>query len=293
MFNTRSDLPLERDGQGRYLPWLIAFMVYLAILALAGVMALNKVTARWDKGVGQTLTVQVALGENQTEAEALDAALGVLDETPGIAQTHRLEREQVAKLLEPWLGRFAEDMEDLPLPLMIDVQLASKIKPDLDRLKQRLDAAVPGALVDDHRLWLDRLIDLMQAVELLAGTVLILIGLACGGTVVFTTRTGLAIHREAIEVLHLIGAQDSYIARQFAGRALALGLKGGLLGLGLALPTLTLIGYLANTQEQGLLPTFTPGLYHWAAILALPVAAGLIAMMTARFTVTGTLGRMP
>ena len=80
---------------------------------------------------------------------------------------------------------------------------------------------VPGVIVDDHKIWLARLVDLVETLEALACTVLVFVILATIGTVIFTTKTGLAIHREAIEVLHLIGAQDSYIAGQFANKAFA------------------------------------------------------------------------
>ena len=41
MFARRSDLPLDKDALSRFLPWLIAFMVFLAVMAMAGVLVLN------------------------------------------------------------------------------------------------------------------------------------------------------------------------------------------------------------------------------------------------------------
>ncbi|MFQ5765064.1 MAG: cell division protein FtsX, partial [Rhodospirillales bacterium] len=181
---------------------------------------------------------------------------------------------------------------DLPLPRLVDVELRAGASLDVSVLARRLAARVPGASVDDHRVWLDRLVKLIRTVEGLATLVLVFIALATVGTVVFTTRTGLAIHREAIEVLHLIGAQDSYVARQFASRALALGLKGGVIGLLLAVPTLLGIGYLAREMDPNMLPDITLGPGHWVAIAGLPLAVALIAMLTARTTVMKTLARM-
>ncbi len=152
--------------------------------------------------------------------------------------------------------------------------------------------AVPGTTVEDHGVWLDKLVRLLRTVEILASLVLLLIGSATVGTVVFTTRTGLAIHQEAIEVLHLIGAQDSYVAKQFATRALILGLRGGIIGLVLAVPTLMGIGALAARMEAGLLPDFTLAPSHWAAMVCLPLAVAVIAMLTARLTVMKTLAEM-
>jgi cell division transport system permease protein len=121
---------------------------------------------------------------------------------------------------------------------------------------------------------------------------LLLIVLATIGTVVFTTRTGLAIHREAIEVLHLIGAQDTYIARQFSRRALGLGIWGSVLGIALALPTLWALVHLARNMGDQFLPDIGLGVVHWASLGALPLIVALIAMSTARVTVLRTLSKM-
>jgi cell division transport system permease protein len=303
MFTRRSDLQLERDSLGRFLPWLIAFMVYLSILALAGMLALDDVAGRWDRGMSGTMTVQMtpspnaggssaaALKAEKRDDKKLQAALGVLKTTPGVARAEILGEDKLMALLEPWLGGGAFGA-DLPLPRLIDIELKSGAEIDMATLERRLKAAAPGAIVDDHGIWLEHLINLIQTVKALALAVLIFIALATTATVIFATRTGLAIHSEAIEVLHLIGAQDSYIARQFASRALMLGLRGGVIGLLLALPTLWGIGTLARSLQSGLLPEFSLGIAHWAILGCLPVVVALIAMISARLTVMKTLARM-
>lgn len=303
MFSRRSDLQLDRDQLGGFLPWLIAFMVFLSVLALAGTLALNGLAERWDKGMSGTLTVQImpspdaiAGGAGAKAAAALDekrlrAAAVVLKTTSGISRVDVLGEANLLALLEPWLGGGAVP-GDLPLPRLIDVQLESGADIDLAALQNKLSGVAPGAVVDDHGVWLQRLIRLVRTVEVLALAVLGFIVLATVGTVIFTTRTGLAIHQDAIEVLHLIGAHDSYIARQFAVRALMLGLKGGLFGLALALPTLWGIGALADTMQSGLLPDLSLGLWHWALLLVLPLMVAMIAMASARITVMKTLARM-
>ncbi len=292
MWDRRSDLPLDHDALGRFLPWLIAFMVYLAALALAGMLVLNAMAARWDKGMGDTLTVQIAPADSpQKDARRMRSALGILRSTPGVARAQPIDEGRLMALLEPWLGP-AGAAKDLPLPRLIDVEAKPGARVDAAALAARLAAAVPGSAVDDHGVWLERLIHLVRTVEALARAVLLLIGLTTVGTVVFTTRTGLSIHQEAIEVLHLIGAQDTYVARQFAGRALVMGVRGGLMGLFLAVPTLLGIGYLAARMEAGLLPDVTLGPQHWAALAGLPLVVAAIAMVTARLTVMRTLARM-
>lgn len=292
MFSRRSDLPLDKDALSQFLPWLIAFMVFLAVIAMGGMLALQTVSARWDKGISGTLTVQITpVDDPAKDFERLQAVLAVLAETPEIARYESLDDDRLMQLLQPWLGPTAA-ARDLPIPRLIDVELKEKATLDAQTLVKRLQARVPGVAIDDHRVWLDRMVRLIHTVQALASAVLAFIALATVGTVVFTTRTGLAIHREAIEVLHLIGAQDSYVARQFAGRALGLGLKGGIIGLMLALPTLLGIGYLAEQMDSSLIPTIRLGPAHWTVLGALPLVVAGIATVTARLTVLRTLRRM-
>ena len=293
MFSKRTDLSLDRDALGRYLPWLIAFMVYMAVLALAGLLVLGALTRYWDPDVSGTMTVQIPpTGSAEDDDKRVLAAVKLLLREPAILDAEAITKGRLMALLEPWLGN-GEMSADLPLPRLIDVEIKPGADFDIAALSHRLEVAVPGATLDDHRIWLDRLVRLVRSVEALAALVLALMSSATVGTVVFTTRTGLAIHHDVIEVLHLIGAHDGYIARQFAQRALSLGLRGGLIGLALAVPTLLAIGSLASRMEAGIMPTLTLAPIHWLAIVSLPLLAAAIAMLTARLTVTRTLARMP
>jgi cell division transport system permease protein len=292
MFDHRSELALDRDPLDRFLPWLIAFMVYLAVLALAGVLVINGTAGRWERGLGGTLTVQIAPADSKEAARVrLRSALDVLRATPEVAHAEPIPESRIAALLEPWLGK-VDDSLDLPLPQLIDVRLKPGGDFDADDLAKRLAAAVPGAALDDHRVWLDRLLRLIHTVEVLAGLILALIGLVIAGTVVYATRSGLAVHLDAIEVLHLIGAQDSYVARQFSDRALALGLRGGAIGLLPGVATLVGIDQLAAKLQGGPLPELALAPAHWVILAVLPIAVAVIAMLTARLTVMRNLASM-
>ena len=287
----RSDLPLDKDEHSRFLPWLIAFMVFLSILAVAGMLVLNAAASRWDAGVSGNLTVQIIPTDDATMDESrLNAVLTVLATAPEVARYDALDELRLMRLLEPWVGSSAEKL-GLPLPRLIDVELKQATELTARELGMRIRERVKGVSIDDHRVWLDRLVRMIETFEALALVVLLFIVMATAGTVIFTTRTGLAIHRDAIEVLHLIGAHDDYIARQFASRALVLGIRGGLLGLVLALPTLWMLGHLAASLDDRLLPDVGFGPWHWVVMLALPVSVALIAMTTAKVTVLRNLAR--
>ena len=293
IFSRRTDLPLDRDALSRFLPWLIAFMVYMAALAQAGLFGLDELARRWDTGMAATLTVQIPANPDANaaaNARVLQSALNMLSETTGVVRTTVVSEQKVLQLLSPWLG--VVQAVDVPLPRLIDVETNPDIKLDVRVLQQKLSRTIEGAQVDDHGVWLARLIEMVRTLEVLAAGVLALIVSAAMGTVIFTTRTGLTVHAEAIEVLHLTGAQDSYIAKQFAGRAWAMGFKGGLIGLVLAALTLFILSYVADRLQAGMLPELSLPIAGWVSLAVLPLAAGLVAGLTARFTVMRTLRRM-
>ena len=285
-------MPLDGDAHSRFLPWLIAFMVFLAVLALTGMLILKQVTARWDKGVSGTLSVQISPAEDQVDDDIhMGEVLKVLATTAEIERYEVINDARTKALLKPWLGDIV-DMAELPLPQLIDIEIKPGRHLDVKALEDRLAGIVPGTSVDDHQVWLERLVSLVHTVQGVAMLILLFIAVATIGTVIFTTRTGLAIHREAIEVLHLIGAQDTYIAGQFSRRALALGLKGGVFGLMLGVPTILGVGYLAQNMDGFLLPSMQLHLQHWIGVALLPLLVASIAMITARTTVMRTLARM-
>lgn len=293
----RVDLPTDGDGSGRFLPWIIGLMVYLAALALAGMMALYDAVERWDSALAGTLTVQLPA----TAGGEVDAALRLLRATPGVARAEPLDATANAALLERWLGPGLAAGE-LRLPSLIDLRLDPARATDRAELARRLAAVAPSARLDDHRFWLDRLLELALAIELVAAAIVALVAGAAVISIVFATRTGLAVHRSTVEVLHLIGARDTFIAAQFQWPALRLGLRGGLIGVVPALITLLALGQAAGgaawpgTAVGGAisaLPRLTLAPWQWVVLLLLPAAAGATALATARATVLRSLARMP
>lgn len=292
MFAQTRDLALDGDPARRFLPWLLAMIVYLAALALAGMMTVSAAVERWDRGLTGTLTIQIPAAAEGARDTGVANALAALKATPGIESARRLSNAEIATLLEPWLGRAALP-GDLPLPSLIDVRLRAEAAPDIEGLSALIRAAAPGAEIDDHKKSLDHLVALAHAVELVAIGIVVLVALAAIATVVFITRTGLAIHAGGIELLHLIGAADGYVARQFQGQALELALKGGALGFVLTAVTVFLLGRAADALGAGILPDFSLSLVQWAALAAVPLGIAVIGVLTARVTVMAALRELP
>ncbi|WP_207456331.1 hypothetical protein [Azospirillum sp. SYSU D00513] len=293
LFRRRFDLPLARDATGRFLTWITALMVYLAALALAGTLLVSDMAGRWDRGLAGGLTVQVApLAEAGAASleERVETAVKVLSATPGVTAATTLTPEDTARLLEPWLGPAAADPL-LPMPRLIDVVTDGTV--DTRALDERLGAEAPGSTLDDHAVWLSDLRAFASALQIAALGIVLLIGGAAVVAVVFAVRSGLAIHRHVVELLHLMGATDRYVARQFEAHVMNLTLKGGLLGLGLAAATLAGIHHASAGLRAGLLPDTALAPWQWLTLAAVPAAACLLAVVTARWTVLRTLVTLP
>jgi cell division transport system permease protein len=132
----------------------------------------------------------------------------------------------------------------------------------------------------------------------MTAVILVLIGIAAVLTTIFATRAVLAVHQNVIEILHVLGARDSYIARQFARQALGLGLRGGLIGWILAAATLALLGHAASAAAilgpgLRLVPAISLLPWQWSLLVLVPIAAAAISYFTALATVHGALARMP
>ena len=282
----------DNEGAGRFLPWVIAVMTFLATLLMAGALVTDTAIRGWSTSLTGTLTVEIAADPDADMAARVEDAVTLLRATAGVRDARSLARDEIALLLEPWLGQ-DNLIDDLPVPRLIDVQLDAAHGLDIDRLSRRLAERVPGARVDDHTAWLDRLVQLARSLQVLAAGIVLLIGLAMACVIVFATRAAFAAHHDVIEVLHLIGARDAYIARHFQNHALAMGLRGGVAGLLLAALTLLPLGYAATDLGMPVLPELLPPPLQAATLLTIPAAAAMIALVTARTTVLRALSRMP
>ncbi len=290
MFQRRRDLPLAGDPASRFVPGIIGIMVFLSVLVLATALVLGNAIDRWRLSYSVQMTVEVP--PSGAGYGAVQRVINVLSSTPGVIEARPLGEDKISELLAPWIGSDV-DINQLPLPVLIDVRLSRPGAVDAEALQAVLEQDVPGIRVDDGRRWLDPVRSTAKALQMIAAMILVFIAAGTIATVVFMTRTGLAVHRDTIAILHQVGARDHYIAQQFQGQALRLALYGGVPGLVFALLCLILIGRLAGQLDAPLLPELTLGGHGWVALVAVPILAAAIAMMTARFTVLATLARLP
>jgi len=295
MISLRTDLPLGGDSASRFIPWLMAIMVFLGILSVSGVAVFDTILSGWSRAVTGTLTVQIpalsAINEDSANQARTDRAVAALESLPSVRSVKVLKNTEIEALLAPWLGDAAA-IRDLPIPVLIDVSLSDESTAIIEGLRTAVTTVVPDAIIDDHRRWFEHLIDLTEGFRLLTIGIALIVTTALALTVVYATRASMAEFREVISVLHLIGARDIYVATQFAKRTLSAALKGSAGGLLAGVFTQIAIGLLASNVESGFLPDIDLGFGFWISLPLVSLAAAVLAMITAYITVLSTLRSM-
>ena len=259
-------------------------MAFLAVFALALSLATGRLADRWSAELAKTSTLRISAPPDQMEAQTR-AALTVLQSTPGIAQARPLTDDEQRELLAPWFGPDLP-VETLPVPQLIEI-IEDSDGYDPTGLRARLQAEVPGAVLDDHTRWREPLVEAASRLRLLGFVSMLLIAGATAAMITLAANAALAANSQVIRVMRLVGAQDIYIARAFVRRFTLRALIGAAAG--------TLIGALAvmllpNADAAG---GFLTGLsfqgWHWLWPMAIPILAAIVAFVATRQAALRTL----
>jgi cell division transport system permease protein len=295
------ELGLRRALSDRMVPLLVGAVAFLAALALAGWFGTAALAQHWQRGAGASLTVQVPQAADLSargDQTRLAAVQALLTGTPGVASAHALSDQELGELLRPWLGQGVDRLA-IPIPAVIAVRLTDAAA-DLAPLSRRLSEVAPGTLMEDHGIWIRRLAVLARSLQACAGLALLLVAGVAAAVIAVVTRAGLSTRREAIEIVHGLGATDRYIAGRFAGRATLLTVVGATAGAVVALPILLTLAHLAapfageTTGTETLSDVLgTLPVPLWLALPCLPLGAAVIGYTTAHWAVRRWLRRLP
>ncbi|MCX5494589.1 ABC transporter permease [Kaistia dalseonensis] len=277
---------------GRSLTIVVAIMSFLACLTLGAVSLVRDASLDWQSDIVREITIQVRPVEGvDTDAEAAKAS-AIATAVPGVASARALSSWENAQLLEPWLGS-GLDMSDLPIPRLIVVELSDPDGVDLAALSAQLQQGVKGASLDDHRSWTDRLKTMANATVIIGFSILALVFVATVLSVVFATRGAMASNRDIVAVLHYVGAEASFTAREFQRHFLLLGLKGGLCGAAGATILFAVLSFFIGRsvatpegdQVSALFGRFAIGPTGYLGALAIAILIAIMTAITSRLTV--------
>lgn len=214
---------------GRALTLVVAIMSFLACLTVGAVSIVWDAADAWQNDLVREITIQIRPTEGVDMLREIDKAVALAQEFPGISAVRALSDAETKDLLEPWLGEGLE-LEGLPVPRLIQITVGDPALLNLSQLRNAVSQQVTGASVDDHSIWTSRLSAMAGAVVAGGFAIMILVLGSMVLSVVFATQSAMAGNKDVVSVLHFVGAEDGFIAREFQRHFLMLGLKGGVSG---------------------------------------------------------------
>lgn len=262
-------------------------MAFLCVFALALSMASGRVADRWADELARAATLRINAPAAQKSAQT-EAALKILEQTPGVASARALTAEEQSALLSPWFGS-GLPVDSLPIPQLIEV-IENEDGYDATGLRLRLQAEVPGAVLDDHARWRRPLVDAALSLRRLSVVSILLIGGAMAAMITLAANAALSANAQVIEVLRLVGAQDSYIAQAFVRRFTLRALLGG--GAGMALGMIGVLLMPAASEEGGFLTGLGFQGLGWLLPLLIPLLGATVAFVATSRAANKKLGEL-
>jgi len=275
------------------MPWVIAIMVALTVIAAAAGLASSNVARNAADTLAGGVTVQIVEADPTVRLRQAEAAAQRLNAMPGIDAATVVSQEEVERLIEPWLGGLAIDGQAIPVPAIVDVRLRDEVTGEkLGALRRTVREVAPSARVDAQSTWLKPVFGAIDSLRLLALALVGLLAGALAAVVLLAVRNALGTNRETIEIVHLLGGTDQQIARLFQRSVGFDAAGGGAIGLALGLVAVLLLGQQFAGLDAGLVSGGALGWLDWLLLALVPVGGVGLAMLTARFTVLRALRRM-
>lgn len=281
---------LDESRRTRAMIWVMAIMVFLSALASAFGLGMFAATNALDRQLAGRVTVQIVEPDARTRDAHATQLVAVLRARPGVARVREVDRAALATMLKPWLGDAGVD-PDLPMPVMIDVDIKGASDAALADVERAANRIAPGQVrVDRHARWLAPVRGLVSALSWLAAALVLLIVSATATVVLLAARAGLDTHRNTIEVLHMLGSTDVQVARLFQRRIALETLIGGVLGTAAA----ALVALFLQAEIVALGSDMLAGVAlaqrDWIALAVLPLLFVALATFAARTAVLRALG---
>lgn len=284
-------VPVDSAG-GQALAAVIAILTFLAALCAGGAELVAASSAQWRSEIAREVTIQIRPNTQRSIDQDVERALALARQAPGVEAAQDFSKEESERLLEPWLGT-GLDFNDLPVPRLIVIKIREGSKPDFSALRQSLQRDVPGATLDDHALWVSRLSTMANTIIGVGVFLVSLVLIAAGLAVIFATRGAMASNREVVDVLHFVGANDDFIAKEFQRRFFRLGLRGAAIGAGGAMILTLILGLVTRSwrasptgdQIEALFGAFTISWRGYGIVVLIALFVAVITGIVSRLTV--------
>ena len=284
----RTDFPEKKNNSLKFMNLIMAIIVFLSILSISGFNVFNKILNQWVGTAKGTITIQIPSSEIYNEDIKINNTLLALNKLENIQSAQIISKNQLIRLLEPWIGDDIKN-KNLPLPTMIDVTIAQDYDGAISDIKKVLSNIIPNARIDSHRVWFEKLIRLTDGLRTLSLIIVIIVNLALILTIINITLSSMAEFSKTTELLHILGANDYYIAQQFAKKIFVSASYGSIIGCFSGLVIIFALRWLGADVESGFLPDFVLGSSFWLAIPLVAIVSFITAVITSFIVVLKNL----
>lgn len=298
LLKNKYEIPAEEDNTSTFVSVLTSIYMYLFVIMLAIFMAINAMATNWEKDIAGSITVQITPVEDENKhidtaktTDQQNRVLQFMEHISGVESVHILDDKVVQKLMSPWIGNKV-DLNTLPIPRLLDVKLKPNAELNYDEITRGLRLLTPNASIDNHRLWLNRLIKFATSLKTIALSILLMVIAICAFSIYYSARTSLNININSIEILHIVGATDDYIAKLYSKTYAKIGFFAGIAGLMIAIPCILIVGKYGISTGSGLLNGACLSTTAWVLIMMTPLFSLIYSMLTSYFTVLKSLEKM-
>ena len=276
------------------MPWVIAIMIALTVMAAAAGLALSNLAGNARAEIAGGVAVQIVEAAPAARDRQAERAVSYFANREDVTSVRRVPDEELAELMRPWLGDIGNAEEDgVPIPALVDVKLSGPVTAArLSAMRSELLEAAPSARIDAQAAWLGPVFDAIRSLQFLAVALVTLLAITSAAAVWLAARSALGSNHETIETIHHLGGTDGQIAAIFQRSIARDAALGGLAGLLLGLAAVFVLGQQFARLGSGLIAGGGLSPIDWILIGAIPIVGILLATVTARFTVVSALRRM-
>ncbi len=289
----KTDIAFKTDLNKGFLPFITAFMVFVACITFATALIGNTLASDWNRHMNNNLTIQVlpdmkAKNPSQEIEERINNITKILKQTPGIKSYYAMTKGETVNLLKPWIG----DKINITLPRIISVQLSDIIPLNTKNLSKEIKNYSSLIKLETYENWMHEFRNTISAVQTLLGVIILLILLTTATTISYATKSGLNINKKVINIMHMVGATNKYVSTQFSRQMMLLAISGGFIGYIISCFVVIIIKSVSRDISDGIIANFEFSNYIYLQMLIIPIIAGIIAKISATLTIKNELNKM-
>ena len=289
----KTDIAFKTDLNKSFLPFITAFMVFVASITLATALIGNNITSDWNQHMSNNITIQVlpdmkAKNPSQEIESRIKNITKILKQTPGIKSYYAMTKDETTELLKPWIG----DKLDITLPRIISTQISDIIPLNLEALTKEIKNYSSLIKLETYEDWMYDFKSTISAIQTLLSLIILLILATTAITISYATKSGLNINKKVINIMHMVGATNKYISTHFSRQMMILAISGGIAGYIISCIVIFILKSISKDLSNGIISNFEFPSYIYLEMLIIPIIAGIIAKISAILTIKKELNKM-